>query len=127
MDKLVGSSSDQLDLVLYRGPVSSLFTILSNQVGDELWEEENSEEETEPVVMDENYESPVKVEVVEEKPLSFGDVFSAVQKIGKNLMEESEEEKMRKQQQKQEKKKSGFFGIGAEAIQLDGDDASGLK
>ena len=127
MSALTDASSSSLDLVLYRGPVSSLFTILSNQVGDALWEEEDNSEDSQPVIMDENYESPVKIEVEEEKPFSPGDLFKAVQNIAKNVMEESEEEKLAKQQQKQQQKKSGFFGIGGESIQLDGDEASGLK
>ena len=132
MNMLTDSSSSQLDLIVYRGPVSSLYTILSNKVGDALWEEEESSasnEDSQPVIMDENYESPVKIEVVEEEPFSPADLFKAVQNIGKNLLQESEEEKLAKQERKKQQKKGGggFFGFGAESIQLDGDEARGLK
>ena len=127
MNILTDSSSSQLDLIVYRGPVSSLYTILSNKVGDALWEEDDSGEDSQPVIMDENYESPVKIEIVEEEPFSPADLFKAVQNIGKNLLQESEEEKLAKQEQKKQQKKGGFFGFGAESIQLDGDEARGLK
>lgn len=106
-----------LELKLYRGSVRTLFTVLDNM---KLFEEEEEDGDV-AVVMDENYESPVRIEVVEEKPLTAGDVFNAFKKIGSTLTEK------RDAPPKQEKK--GLFGgmFSGETIQLDGDDASGLK
>jgi len=114
----------KLDLVLHRGPVSQLFTIINNQLGDDqsIWDDD--EEEVEPVIMDENYESPVVVEIIEQKPLTAGDVFKAVGKLGSMLGEtlaSSPDESA------QPKKKTGFFGIGAEAVQLEDADALGYR
>ncbi len=117
----------KLELVMYRGPVSSMYTILSNQLEEGEWvrdddDDDNDDEGEEEVIMDENYESPVRIEVKEKKPLSAGDLFKAMGKVGKMIFEDD-----RPAEVKQPKKKQGFFGIGGEAIQLDGDDANTLK
>jgi len=120
---LLRDAPTELELVLYRGTVGMLFTTLDNYstgvVGDSVVEED----ETEEVIMDENYEAPV-IEFEEEKPLTAGDVFKAFGKLG-NIVFSSDEEKPA--QPKEEKKNTGFFGIGGDAIQLDGDDANTLK
>lgn len=127
-----------MHLVLYRGPVRQLFTILGNQldegqiIGDDGDEEEEDDEDTAPVVMDENYESPVRIEVKEEKPLTAGDFVKAIGKLGSILVETAtapveEPATDGENAAPKEKKKTGFFGIGGESIQLDGDDAKGYK
>lgn len=117
MDLLV--VADDLDLMLYKGPVGSLFTILNNRnLSPEALEDD---QDTEEVVMDENYESPVQINVedFEDKPLSAGDFVKAFKKVTASA----------DKKEKKEKKKGGIFGgmFGAEAIQLDGDDANTLK
>eukprot|EP00428_Durinskia_dybowskii_P014078 CAMPEP_0170230228 /NCGR_PEP_ID=MMETSP0116_2-20130129/14845_1 /TAXON_ID=400756 /ORGANISM="Durinskia baltica, Strain CSIRO CS-38" /LENGTH=223 /DNA_ID=CAMNT_0010480993 /DNA_START=61 /DNA_END=732 /DNA_ORIENTATION=- len=118
---LLQSASGQLDLVLYRGPVSSLFTILGNQLGEGEFVRDEGEEEI--IIMDENYESPVRIEVKEKKPLSPADLFKAMGKVGKMMFEDNTPPEVKQQKKKQQ----GFFGIGAETIQLDGNDANTLK
>ena len=113
-----------LDLVMYRGPVASLYTILSNKLGEEESVRDDDEGE-EPVIMDENYESPVRIEVKERKPLGPGDFVKAFGKLGKMVADDLTGGDAK--QQGAPKKKSGFFGIGGETIQLDGDDANTLK
>jgi hypothetical protein len=120
---MLQSASGKLDLVLYRGPVTTLFTILGNQLGEgEFVRDEDDDEGEEEVIMDENYESPVRIEVKEKKPLSAGDLFKAMGKVGKMMFEDNTPPEV-----KQQKKTQGFFGLGAETIQLDGDDANTLK
>lgn len=121
MNKLVAASG-RMELVLYRGPVSAMYTILTNQLGDDEWVRDDDEGEEE-IIMDENYESPVVIEVKERKPLSPADLFKAVGKVGQIMFEQDKTPPEAKEQ----KKKQGFFGFGAEAIQLDGDEAKGLK
>jgi hypothetical protein len=117
-----------LELVLHRGPVRDLFTILGNQLGDdESFDDDDDDEGEEAVIMDENYESPVVVEVKEQKPLTPADFFKAARKIGSMLTEKTENDKDDDASPPPPKKKTGFFGIGTEAIQLDGDDAKGYK
>jgi hypothetical protein len=116
-------SSGMLDLVLFRGPVAAMYTILGNQMGEGEFVRDDEEGEEE-IIMDENYESPVVIEVKEKRSLTPGDFFKAAAKVGKMFMEAPEGP----QGAKTEKKKNqGFFGIGAEAIQLDGNDANTLK
>ena len=127
-------SPGPVDLVLYRGPVASLFTILSNQIGEgesvgQSTVDDADDDEGEEIVMDEDYESPVKVEVKEQKPWTAGEVFSVMGKLGKALLEDDApppQEVTEQPEGEAPKKKGGggFFGIGAEAIQLDGDDAT---
>mmetsp|Transcript_20502 Transcript_20502/g.59409 ORF Transcript_20502/g.59409 Transcript_20502/m.59409 type:complete len:234 (+) Transcript_20502:38-739(+) len=120
MSKLQAAQGN-VELVMYRGTVANLYTILGNQMdeGDFIRDDDDGEEE---VIMDENYESPVKIEVKEKKPLSPGDFFKAAGKVGKMLFDDD-----KPKQSKEEKKKQGFFGIGGETIQLDGNDADTLK
>jgi hypothetical protein len=131
MDLLAGSSSSQLDLILYRGPVSQLFTILSNRVGEDEAVVDDEDLGDEPVIMDENYVSPVVIEVKEQKPLTPGDFLKALVKVGSMLTVESgdddDDDDTTQKQAPPKKKNTGFFGIGGEAIFLDGDDAKTLK
>mmetsp|Transcript_9711 Transcript_9711/g.26475 ORF Transcript_9711/g.26475 Transcript_9711/m.26475 type:complete len:268 (-) Transcript_9711:567-1370(-) len=121
---MLKSGPAQLDVRLYRGSAPTLFTILSNRMGEEQdYIETDDDEGDEPVIMDENYESPVKVEVKERKPLGVGDVFKAMKKVGQMALEKDPDAPP-----KEEKKKGGgLFGFGGDAIQLDGDDASTMK
>jgi hypothetical protein len=116
------SAPSKLDLVMYRGSVASVYTILSNRI-DEDDAVRDDDEGDEPVIMDENYETPVIMEVREQKPLSIGDVFKAMGKVGKMLTEDTTPPELKKEK----KKAGGFFGMGGESIQLDGDAADTLK
>ena len=115
-------ATGKLDLQFYRGSVRSLYTILDNKSAF-------VEEEEEEIVMDENYETSVYVEVKEEKPLTAGDVFNALKNIGAALTESKEEVYDPAAKKQEKEKKGGLFGglFNQETIQLEGDDASGLK
>lgn len=131
MDKLQ-EQPGKLNLILYRGPVTQLFTVLSNQLedGQSMYDEDDyGDEESEPVIMDENYESPVRVEIKEQKPLTPGDFVKAFGKLGSMLGETltSSPEPQDPDAPPAPKKKTGFFGIGAESVQLDGVDAQGYR
>jgi hypothetical protein len=116
------SAPSKLDLILYRGSVGSVYTILSNRI-DEDEAVRDDDEGDEAVIMDEDYESPVVMEVREQKALSFGDVFKAMGKVGQMLTEDTTDPEVKKEK----KKAGGFFGMGGESIQLDGDAADTLK
>ncbi|VEU42402.1 unnamed protein product [Pseudo-nitzschia multistriata] len=133
-DTVMGKLQEQpgrLNLVLYRGPVGQLFTVLSNQLGEgqNMYEDEDEYEESEEVMMDENYESPVRIEVKEEKPLTPGDFVKAFGKLGSMLGETltAPVEQEDTGAPPPPKKKTGFFGIGGESVQLDGEDARGYR
>ena len=120
---LLQNEPTTLRLIMYRGPVSQLFTVISNQLqeGEAMYDDEEEEEEEE-VIMDENYESPVRIEVKEEKPLTAGDVFKAVGKLGSmfaETMTADPNEGKDPSSPPPPKKNTGFFGIGGETVQLD--------
>ncbi|KAG7368330.1 hypothetical protein IV203_031073 [Nitzschia inconspicua] len=123
---LLQQDSAVLDLVLYRGPVRQLFTVLGNQLQDGESIQDDDDDESEVVIMDENYESPVRIEVTvkEEKPLTPGDFVKAIGKLGSIMADTLKSDD---NATSEPKKKTGFFGIGAEAIQLDGVEAKGYK
>mmetsp|Transcript_35428 Transcript_35428/g.85741 ORF Transcript_35428/g.85741 Transcript_35428/m.85741 type:complete len:91 (+) Transcript_35428:963-1235(+) len=88
--------------------------------------------------MDENYESPVQIDVskYEDKPLTAGDFVKAIGKLGsivaETLTDDGNDDDSNEgpssggsgsEDKKEKKKKRGFFGIGGETIQLDGKDA----
>ncbi len=116
-----------LRLIMYRGPVTQLYTVLSNSLEEDesIFEDEDDYEE-EVVIMDENYESPVRIEVKEEKPLTAGDVFKAFGKMGKMLGETLAADP-NEGAAPPPKKNTGFFGIGGESVQLDGQEARGYR
>lgn len=118
-----------LDLQLYRGGVRSLYVILQNRAGDMASDEEDEEGE-EPVVMDENYVSPVVVDVsqYDDAPLSIGDFVNAFKNLSKKLTASDEDARpVPPKQQGETKKSGGIFGMfQQETIQLDGDDATGI-
>jgi hypothetical protein len=110
MTKLKNSPSP-MELKLYRGTISSLFTIIMNRRGDDYVEE--ADDEAEEVIFDENYESPVQVSIndFEDDNSSIREIAGdAAKTIGK-IFGGGE-------------KKGGFFGgmFSKETIQLDGDD-----
>jgi len=123
--EMLQDAPTNLDLVLYRGTVSMVFDILSNRMGEDdvaVAEIDGDDEDySEPAILDDDYEPPV-IEFEEEKPLTAGDVFRAFGKLGSMVLS-SDEEKPKPEK----KKNTGFFGIGGETIQLDGDDAAGTK
>ena len=92
-------------------------------VVDSYEDDRVDDEGDEEIVMDENYESPVVIEVKERKSLSPADFFKAAAKVGKMLLDDTTPPDVKKEK----KKNQGFFGIGAEVIQLDGNDANTLK
>lgn len=122
--------STTLDLLLYRGPVRQLFTVLGNQLeeGESIQDDDDDDgdEGSEEIIMDEDYESPVRIEVKEAKPLTPGDFVKAFGKLGSMVVETLKSDESAPTTS-QPKKKTGFFGIGGEAIQLDGDEAKGYK
>eukprot|EP00545_Synedropsis_sp_CCMP1620_P006103 CAMPEP_0119007772 /NCGR_PEP_ID=MMETSP1176-20130426/3242_1 /TAXON_ID=265551 /ORGANISM="Synedropsis recta cf, Strain CCMP1620" /LENGTH=250 /DNA_ID=CAMNT_0006959985 /DNA_START=17 /DNA_END=769 /DNA_ORIENTATION=- len=135
-DEIMGmlqTATGDLELQLYRGNVRSLYVILENRSGDNPTAQEDDEGGEDEVIMDENYESPVQIDVSQYNtdPLSLGDVVNAFKNVGKNLTEKKEEEAPAASAAtpKEETKKSGgIFGMfKQESVQLDGDDASGLK
>jgi len=131
---LLQSEPSTLSLVMYRGPVTQLYTVLSNQFADEgtMYDDEDDydydDEDSQEVIMDENYESPVRIEVREEKPLTAGDVFKAIGKLGSMLGETMAADiNEGNDAPPAPKKKSGFFGMGGETVQLDGNEARGYR
>lgn len=147
MSKMTGDDAGPvLDLALYRGPVRQLYTILGNQLeegetvasdDDEDDGEDDDDDDSEVVIMDENYESPVQIDMskYEDKPLTAGDFVKAIGKLGSMLAEtavdatadEPTNEDDSNEKNNKKKKTTGFFGFGGESIQLDGDDAKGYK
>lgn len=116
-----------LSLVMYRGPVEELFAVLDNQMseGETLYDEGDEDElNSQPVVMDENYETPLVVEVKAEEPLDYAKGF---RKLGGMIMDTltSAPEEGASDSSPPPKKNTGFFGIGGETVQLDGEDATG--
>lgn len=112
------------------------YTILGNQLEDGQTiasdgdDDDDDDEDSEAVIMDEDYESPVQIDIskYENKPLTAGDFVKAIGKLGSMLAEtaaRSPEDGNGDDEAppKDKKKKAGFFGIGGETIQLDGEDA----
>ena len=128
------SEPKALSLMMYRGPVSQLFTVLANQLeeGESIYDEDDDYDDEEVVIMDENYESPVRIEVKEEKPLTAGDFVKAIGKLGSMLGESLTADPNEGQSSDAgapppPKKNTGFFGIGGETVQLDGNEARGYR
>lgn len=113
---------DFLELQLFRGTVKQLYAILANRQVEGVEEEEEEEEEV--VVMDENYVSPVQIPLdqFEEDdlgPVTAKEVFEGLKKLGGMAFGSKDGGK----------EKKGLFGgmFSGETVQLDGDEASGLK
>ncbi|OEU17242.1 hypothetical protein FRACYDRAFT_237653 [Fragilariopsis cylindrus CCMP1102] len=139
-DTIMGLLQDEpksLNLVFFSGPVSQLYTILNNQLdeGETVFDDEDDydDEDSKPVVMDENYETSVYVEIKEQKPLTLGDFGKAFKKVASNFSETMKSDPAEDTTSTdvaastQPKKKKGFFGIGGESVQLDGQDAQGYR
>jgi hypothetical protein len=134
---MLQSEPKVLNLVMYRGPASQMFTILTNQLdeGESLYDDEDEydEEDSQPVIMDENYESPVRIEVKEEKPLTPGDFVKAFGKLASMAAEtltadpDEGNSDTAASPPPPPKKKTGFLGIGGESVQLDGNEARGYR
>jgi hypothetical protein len=134
---LLQEAPKSLSLVMYRGPVRQLYTVLSNQLdeGESIYDDEDDydDEDSQPVIMDENYESPVRIEVKEQKPLTPGDFVKAFGKLGSMLGETLKADPNEGNADASSdappppKKKTGFFGIGGESVQLDGQEARGFR
>lgn len=116
---LLKNAPDPLELDFYRGTVSSLFTIISN-LDDNDVTTEVEEEDDDFIIMDENYESPVQIDVsayAEEQ--SIGESASNIVKnLGKLF------ENKGSTNEGQNAKKKGLFDsmFSKETIQLDFDD-----
>lgn len=143
-DSVMGmlQNEEKLELVMYRGPVGQLFTILANQLEEDesIFADEDEDEygeESQAVIMDENYESPVRIEVKEQKPLTAGDFGKAFLKLGSMLGETltsdpnegnmSDDTAADASSPPQPKKKTGFFGLGGDSVQLDAEEARGYR
>jgi PDZ domain len=79
---LLKDSASPVELQLYRGTLQSLFTIVLNRRGDDYVPEEESEEESEQIVFNESYESPVIMTAEE-----FGDDTISVSQVAKETAE----------------------------------------
>jgi len=115
------ASPSKMELLMYRGNVRDLYNIMNKrdlQAGDD--------DGSEAVIMDENYESPVRIEFVEESSSEGIDVGKVFSKLmggdGKKKEKSSPAPAPRKEEQK---KSGGLFGMFGENIQLEGEDASG--
>lgn len=124
-------SPDPMELLIFRGSAGDLYgitEILTEKYVGNLEEEEE-------IVMDENYESPVQIEVTEvedEEPLTVGEVFGALGKLAGNAIKDATENKAEASGENQGEKKGLFGGLfggggGGETIQLEGNDADCLK
>ena len=69
---ILQSSPAKMKLLLYRGSVRDLYTILNNR----NIEDDDDDDGSEVVIMDENYESPVRIEVKEDQGIDLMKVFS---------------------------------------------------
>lgn len=119
---LLQSAPTKMELLFYRGSVRDLYRILDKR-GIEI--NSNAGDGSEAVIMDENYESPVRVEVKEDQGFDVMKAFSRLaggggdRKESKGTSEPIEEKK-------EAKKGGGIFGMfSQETIQLEGDDATG--
>mmetsp|Transcript_4618 Transcript_4618/g.6560 ORF Transcript_4618/g.6560 Transcript_4618/m.6560 type:complete len:231 (-) Transcript_4618:65-757(-) len=114
MNLLINADS-QVQIQMFRGDVRSLYTILTNLKGGPV-----EDEGEEPDVIDENYVPP-KIEIVEKEPLTAKDLLRGLGKAVSSITEDLAP--------KEEDKKGGLFGgmFSGETIQLEGDEASGLK
>lgn len=111
---LMKKSPDNMELLLFKGPPKNLYKILTNRNIDLEGEEDEG-----VVLMDENYESPVKVEVQEDQGWDLNKAISKITAGGNKNGEKNQKEPSKKQG-------GGLFGMfSQETIQLDGDDASG--
>lgn len=111
---LLRAAPSTIELQLYKGTARQLYTILNNKLGNVMDDDEPE------VIMDENYESPVRVPIdgfEEEEPLNAKDFFNGLKKIAETAVP------------KGDGKKGGLFGgmFSQETIQLEGDEASGTK
>ena len=130
MDRLLAAEGT-MELLVFRGPVRSLYTILNNKGAketDDDNDDNDDDDDGQQVIMDENYESPVKVnlEDYEEKPITPADVVNAFKNLGSMLTSELKEASTPPPPKEEKKKSGGFLGglFAQETIQLEGDDAS---
>lgn len=110
------NAADPIELDLYRGTISQLYTIMTN-IGDDVASDDEEEEDDEYIIMDENYESPVQIDMSEyDKEQSISESASNIAKnLGKIFQSDKTEP---------DAKKKGLFGgmFSKETIQLDFDD-----
>jgi hypothetical protein len=128
------TAPDPMQLTLFRGTARQLYTILGNRQVEETNEDDDNEDE-DRILMDENYESPVKVPIDDDEfgqdndaPLTVGEVFTAFQKMG-SMVADRMTPSSSSSTSSEKKKGKGLFGglFSQETIQLDGDDASTIK
>jgi hypothetical protein len=116
---LLRNAPKDMELLMYKGPAKNLYKILTNR-NVQL----DAREEDMPV-MDENYESPVKVDVSQQKEFSLGKAFSRLAGGGDETSS-AEEKKQSVGAGNKKKSGGGLFGIfNQETIQLEGEEASG--
>jgi hypothetical protein len=116
---LLRNSPNEMELLLYNGPAKNLYKILTNR-NVEL----ESDDDEELPVMDENYESPVQVDVTEQRGFDFGKAVSMLTGGGDDG--ETKKEQKEGAASSSGGKKGGLFGMfSQETIQLEGEDATG--
>jgi len=114
---LLKESDAVLELQLFRGSAEALYSTLGLRDAYEF-EEEEDDLETD----DDDYEAPVIDDIEPERAVTTEDLVRAAKKLG-NFFTTKDEVKEDKP-----KKKGLFDGMfGGEAVQLDGDDASGTN
>ena len=111
------ASPAKMKLLMFRGNVKNLYTIMDNRNLDN----DDDDGGSEAVIMDENYESPVRIEVKEPEKLDLMKVFNKLTE-----KKESPASPAAPAPKKEAKKSGGgLFGMFGESVQLEGDDASG--
>jgi len=114
---LLRETDGALEIQLFRGSAEALYSTLGRRDAYEFEEEENDLETD-----DDDYEAPVIDDIEPERAVTTADLVRAAKRIG-NFLTTKDEEKEDKP-----KKKGLFDGMfGGDAVQLDGDDASGTN
>jgi hypothetical protein len=138
---LTTSTTNTLQLQLYRGTIKRVYVLLRElNAFDPADDDGNESNESDRIVMDESYESPVKVDVSayqqqEEDPITVGDIFKVFQKVlvGGTTKPTGDDKKTTDDTpsattpQTKKGMLATFFPPAGETIQLDGDDARSLK
>merc|ERR1712194_962144 len=104
-----------LSLTMYRGSVEQLFAVLDNQLdeGETLYDEDDDDDfDSLPVVKD-------------EKPLDYAKGFRKLGGMFMDTLTNAPTDGASADAPPPPKKKTGFFGIGGETVQLEGEEADG--
>lgn len=118
------ASPSSMELLMYRGSVRDLYTILNNR----NIEDDEADTDNVAVVMDENYESPVRIEVKEDKGINLGRVFTRLtggDPDSKPAAADTSDTSAAAPKKEKKKGGGGLFGMFGESIQLEGEDGTG--